>query len=241
MAEEILFDYVLFPLSVDDFVGTVEYLTVVIPRGNGGEQRIAKWDDGRPRFDAALGVRSLTDLRTLVSFHRRRKGKTRGFMVRNLLDYTVSGATAQEGVFGTGDGTTNVFTLKKTYTDYTMSDPVYGTTGNTETRRIYLPEHGTVSIFVNGVLKAEGVDYTINYKNGKVTFLPGHIPALNAVLEWTGRFFEPVRFMEDTVPTDQFQSVMKLNVTANEYFVDKAAGTIPNVGMIGIRDLEYVA
>ncbi|MDQ3819359.1 MAG: DUF2460 domain-containing protein [Acidobacteriota bacterium] len=229
------FDYVLFPLSVSDFVGTVEYLTTVIPRGNGGEQRIARWADGRAKFDAALGVRSLKDLQTLVKFHCRRKGKERGFMVRNLLDYTIDGSTSGEGAFGLGDTSTKTFQLTKTTTDYTTTDPVYGTTGNTETRNIYLPEHGTVTVYVNGVAKVEGIDYTIDYKTGKVTFTSA--PALNALLEWTGRFYIPVRFTEDEVPADAFLAVMKLDSATNQYVLDKAVGPIPNVGMIEVRDL----
>jgi uncharacterized protein (TIGR02217 family) len=229
------FDYVLFPLSVDDFAGTVQYLTTVLPRGGGGEQRIARWEDGLPKFDAALGVRSLKDLRALVEFHRRRKGKARGFMVRNLLDYEVTGETEGEGVFGTGDGDTVEFQLTKSSTDYTESDPVYGTTGNTETRRIYLPESGTVTIYVDGVEQEEGVDYTLDYKTGKVTFAAA--PDSDAVLEWTGRFYEPVRFVEDEVPTDEFKALMKLDAASNEYLLDRAAGPIPTVAMIGVRDL----
>lgn len=227
------FDFVLFPLSVDDFVGTVEYLTTVIPRGNGGEQRISRWADGRAKFDAALGVRSLTDLRTLVEFHRRRKGRERGFMVRNLLDYGVTGEVAGQGVFGTGDATIKTFQLKKSSSDYTTTDPVYGTTGNTESRNIYLPEYGTVDIYKDGVHQTSG--FTIDYKTGKVTFTLA--PGNGAVLEWTGRFYIPVRFVEDEVPVDEFKALMKLDVASNQYLLDRAAGPIPNVGMIETRDL----
>jgi uncharacterized protein (TIGR02217 family) len=236
------FDYVLFPLSVHDFVGTVEHLTTVIPRGNGGEQRIAHWADGRPKFDAALGVRSLTDLRTLVAFLDRRKGKARGFMVRNLLNYKVTGETTGEGTFGIGDGTETEFQLSQTTTDFT-DDPVYGETGNTATRPIFLPEHGTVTVYVDGIEQEEGVDYELDYKNGKVTFTvapagessPG--AGDGAVLEWTGRFYEPVRFVEDEVPVDEFKALMKLDPASGEYLLDRAAGPIPNVAMIGVRDL----
>jgi uncharacterized protein (TIGR02217 family) len=228
------FDFVLFPLSVQDFVGTVEYLTTVIPRGNGGEQRLARWDDGLPKFDAALGVRSLKDLRTLVLFHSRRKGKARGFMVRNLLNYEVTGEESGEGVFGTGDGDETEFQLTQTTTDYTTVDPVYGTTGNTETRKIYLPEPETVTIFADGD-EVSAADYTINYKTGKVTF--DTAPGIGVVLEWTGRFYEPVRFVEDEVPADEFMALMKYDAVSGQYLLDKAAGKIPNVAMIGVRDL----
>jgi uncharacterized protein (TIGR02217 family) len=228
------FDYVLFPLSVHDFVGTVEYLTTVIPRSNGGEQRIARWEDGRPKFDAALGVRSLKDLQTLVKFHSRRKGKARGFMVRNLLNYEVTGEETGEGVFGTGDGVETVFQLKQSSTDYAAADPIYGETGNTETRNIYLPEPDTVTIFADGV-EVDEADYTINYKNGEVTL--DTPPAIGVVLEWTGRFYEPVRFVEDEVPVDEFKALMKYDAASDQYLLDRAAGPIPNVAMIGTRDL----
>lgn len=229
------FDYVLFPLSVHDFGGTVEYLTTVLPRGNGGEQRIGRWDDGRAKFDASLGVRSLKDLSTLVKFHGRRKGKLRGFMARNLLNYEVTGEESGEGVFGTGDGDETVFQLTQTTSDYEAADPIYGETGNTETRNIFLPEPGTVTIYVDGIEQEENVDYTVNYKNGKVTFTTA--PGEGAVLEWTGRFYTPVRFVEDEVPSDEFKALMKYDPTADEYLLDRAAGPIPNVAMVEVRDL----
>lgn len=231
------FDFVLFPLSVSDFMGTVEYLTIVTPFLSGAEQRIARWEDGRTKFDAALGVRSLKDLRTLVDFHGRRKGKARGFMVRSLLNFEVTGATTGEGVIGEGDGAETVFQLKRTTTDYTEVDPVYGTTGNTESKTIYLPEYGTVKIYLDGVLQVAG--YTVNYKNGQITFAVA--PALGVIIEWTGQFFIPVRFIEDEVPVDEFTALMRWDEVQSEMLIDKAAGKMPNVAMIETRDLVDAA
>jgi uncharacterized protein (TIGR02217 family) len=211
---------------VDRFMSAPSFHTTIIPLGNGDEVRVADWDDGRVEFNASLGVRSLKDLRALVSFHRRRKGMQRPFLVRDLLDYEVSLDETDEGVFGTGDGTTVAFQLKKNYVD----------DYNTDSRTIRKPEQGAVKIYVNSILKNEGVDYTINYSTGVVTFLTGHVPALGSVLEWTGRFFVPVRFTFDRVPVEEFVAVMKLDPDSDEYVVDHAAGGIPECPMIEVHE-----
>lgn len=219
-------DDILFPLSVDRFASRVSYNTTVITLGNGQEIRVANWDDGRVQFNAGLGVRSLTDLRSLVSFHRRRKGIRRPFLVRDMLDYEVSRSVDGEALFATGNGVTASFQLKKNYVD----------DFNTDTRTIRKPEQGTVKIYVNTVLKTEGVHYTIDYSTGVVTFTAGNIPALNAALEWEGRFYVPVRFVEDFIPADEFIAVMELDVATDQMVVDHAAGDIPDVPMIEVHE-----
>jgi uncharacterized protein (TIGR02217 family) len=217
-------DDILFPLSVERFISAPSFHTTIIPLGNGDEVRIADWDDGRVEFDAALGVRSLTDLQILVSFHRRRKGMARPFLVRDLLDYECSTANTGEAVFGTGDGSTKVFQLKKNYVD------AY----NTDTRTILKPEQGSVKIYINAVLKTETTHYSINYSTGVVTFVTA--PANGAVLEWTGRFYVPVRFMLDRIPVEEFAAVMELDTVSNQMLVDHAAGDIPSVPMIEVHE-----
>ena len=173
-------DDILFPLSVERFLSAPSFNTTIIELGNGDEVRIANWDDGRVEFNAALGVRSLVDLRSLVSFHRRRKGMARPFLVRDLLDYEVSLENEGEGVFGTGDGVETEFQLKKNYVD----------DFNTDTRTILKPEEGTVIIYVDGTPNDH---VTIDYSTGGVTF--DSPPVDGAILEWEGRFYVPVRFM----------------------------------------------
>ncbi|HEX8773254.1 MAG TPA: TIGR02217 family protein [Pyrinomonadaceae bacterium] len=218
------FDAIRYPLSVQSGTSTVSFNTTIIEEGNGSEVRIANWDEGRVEVNAAHGIRSLKDLRELYSFHRRRKGRARSFLIRDLVDYEVGQDEPQEGVFGTGDGTTKIFQLRKNYVD------AY----NTDQRVITKPEQGTVSIFVDGLEKTEGLHYTINYLTGKITFVTA--PALNAVLEWTGRFFVAVRFTEDKLPVDEFMLLMVKDPDTGEYVVDRGGGPIPDILLIEDRD-----
>ncbi|HEV2708319.1 MAG TPA: DUF2460 domain-containing protein [Pyrinomonadaceae bacterium] len=215
-------DSIRYPLSLERCGGNVGYDTTILELGNGSIVAVANWEDGLVHFNAAHGVRSLTDLRTLLSFHRRRKGRARGFLVRDLLDYEVARGT--EGTFATGDGTAGPFQLSKTYADAYNSD----------VRPITRPEQGTVKIYVNNVLKTEGVHYTISYTTGKVTFTAGNFPTVGATLEWSGRFFVPVHFAEDRLPLAEFLMNMEDDGTG-EQVVKAGAGDLPEILMIEVR------
>lgn len=151
------FDNVVFPLLVERGTSSLQFSTTIIPTGSGAEQRIGNWLDARVMFNAGMGIRSKQDIITLVSFFRARKGRLRGFLVKDLLDHTATG-----DAIGTGDGVTKDFQLLKTYSDYNVSgsNPYgiapYGITGNTDSRPIFKPIHGTVSIYVGVTLKTEG-------------------------------------------------------------------------------------
>jgi uncharacterized protein (TIGR02217 family) len=203
----------LFPLSLERVTSAPEGDTTIIRLGAGlsaNEVRIANLDDGRTMLDAVLGVRSLKDLQTLISFQRRRKYRLFSFPARDPLDYTVSRGT--EGTFATGDGTAGPFQLTKTY-----ADP-----SNADVRRITKPETGSVKIYVANVLKSEGVDYTLDYMTGKVTFLSGHFPSAAAAIEWEGRFYVPVRFAEDKIPVGEFYTNLKWDAASSQMLVDTA-------------------
>ncbi|MDQ1610339.1 MAG: hypothetical protein QOG00_270 [Pyrinomonadaceae bacterium] len=221
-------DLIQYPLSLDRCASTVEYNTTIISKGNGQETRVANWDDGRLLFNAGHGVRSLTDLQLLKSFQRRRKGAARPFLVRDLTDYQFEDSGGYV-VFALGTGAAGPFQFIKPYTD------AY----NTENRNITKPEQGTVKIRVATVLKTEGVHYTIDYATGKVTFTTGNFPAIGASLEVSGRFFVPVRFVEDKLPVEEFIMLMKPdpaapNPATAELIVDDGAGPIPTVLMVEV-------
>lgn len=213
-------DAILFPLSVQSGVSAVEYATSVVDLGNAREQRIAHWLDGRVTFDAALGLRSLKDLRALLAFFRARKGRARSFLVRDLLDYEVG--PGAEGIFGEGDGVETVFQLTKTYSD------AY----NADVRPIAKPEASTVQIYRDATLLTAGVDYTLDAATGLVTFTSA--PVADAILSWTGQFFVPVRFAEDTLPADQIFYVYETVPAGAEWKPTNASGPIPPVKLIEV-------
>jgi uncharacterized protein (TIGR02217 family) len=240
-------DPILYPLSVDTFVSTVEYQTDITPVGSQKEYRIARSDDGLIYFDAVQGIRSLNDLQTILSFFRRRKAQARAFLVRDLLDYqAVFQNDAGTVGIGTGDGTTSEFQLLKTYSD----------TYNSEVRNITKAEYGTIKIYVNGVLKVEGTDYDIkngyqgvnsagaNYLctvDGIVKFKAGKIPAAAAIVEAAFRFFVAVRFMEDKLPIGEIMAFMKPDPNnTSEWIMDthtNIAGDVPKVMMREVKEI----
>ncbi len=235
---------VQYPLSVDAFVSSVQYLTDVTPIGNGRDYRIARWDDGKVSFDALQDVRSLKDLHTFLSFFRRRKGRARAFVVRDMLDYQQSwdGSLAPIGL-----GTNNIstkFQLSKTY-QAADDDEV-------EVRTIYKAEYGTIHIYVDGTeethftftngYQGRNHDTNTNYLctvDGQFTFNSGHVPALNAVIEAKFNFFQAVNFAEDKAPLDEIQDLLAPDPNDNTKWIlpASAGGNLPKVMMIGTNEI----
>lgn len=81
--------------------------------------------------------------------------------------------------FGTGDGVTTAFQLKKSWT----------VGGVTASRKITRPV-SALQIFKDGVLQVSG--YSVNYSTGIVTFTGA--PANGVIVQATGLFDIPVRF-----------------------------------------------
>ncbi len=102
---------------------------------------------------------------------------SRGGNSFDFQDHSEFEATDEQ--FGTGDGSTTVFNL---YKSYTFGTEIYS-------RRIYRPV-SPISLKVDGVAFPSG--YSVNYTTGVVTFSVA--PAADAVLTWSGEFNVPVRF-----------------------------------------------
>src|SRR5579864_9177684 len=119
-------------------VGGPQYSTDIVITQSGYEQRNANWSQARACYNVAHGVKTQTQLDTLIAFFRSRKGRADGFRFKDWTDYNVTGQA-----IGTGDGTTAIFQLIKTY--------VSGSTS--EQRVISKPVIGTVNIYLNSVLQ----------------------------------------------------------------------------------------
>jgi uncharacterized protein (TIGR02217 family) len=229
------FHPILYPLSLERCISAPGWLTDITDLGNGWEQRLGRWDDQVLEFDAVHGVRSLADLRSLYKFHRLRKGRLFGFLVRDLLDYQFTdGSDTVVQSFETTVAGTVIYQVAKVYQD----------AENTDVRPIKKIEKGHFTLFLDHTLLIEGTDYdfTNAYEgaSGGVCTVDGEItladnPGDDAVLSCAGRFFVPVRFTEDKLPADEIY--FNLNRTnATEWLpTSSAAGTIPNVLMREIR------
>jgi uncharacterized protein (TIGR02217 family) len=205
------FDDIAYPLALGREASvTPEFSTTVMVSASGFEKRNSLWGDARLRFDVGPGVRSETELGTLLAFFRARRGAARGFRLRDPSDNSSNAMTgtptAVDQVLGTGDGVTASFPLVKRYGDGT--DP--------QVRRITRPVAGSVKVSVNGTLLTSG------WSLGALGVITFAAPPVSGSVVRAGFLFDvPVRFAED-----------QLQLAGTSF----AAGEAPSVPVVEIRE-----
>jgi uncharacterized protein (TIGR02217 family) len=146
--------------------GPEKSTTIITSPFSGVSQRNVNRLDPLHRYAISWHLLSQAELNELRTFFHCRDGQARAFRFKDWSEFWFSadGSATQPigsiNQFGTGDGSTTIFGLYKTYSSG----------GVTRTRRIVKPVSGTVTIYVNGVLKTLTTDYTIDYSTGIVTF-----------------------------------------------------------------------
>lgn len=138
--------------------------TAIVEVDAGQEERTGRYPEPRRRGNAALGVRSRSDLSTVLTFAIARQGALNGFRWKDWSDYTsasdhVSASAYGDQQIGVGDGVTTQFQLVKLYNDGS---------GFIRTRTIVKPVAGTVTIGVAG--SSVGSGWSVNSTTGIVTF-----------------------------------------------------------------------
>ncbi len=207
------FHEVRFPASLSfGSVGGPERRTDIVTLANGFEERNTPWAHSRRRYDAGLGMRSLDDVETLISFFEARQGQMFGFRWKDWSDFKSGAATAEvdkgDQVIARGDGETTVFQLIKTYSSG----------GFSYVRPILKPVLGTVTLGLDQDAQREGVDFEVDLATGRVIF---SAPPLEQVEITAGFEFDvPVRFDTDKIQT----SVASFQ-----------AGDVPNVPVVEVR------
>ena len=144
-------------------VGGPGFDTEVITVNSGSEQRNAIWQDARGTWDVSHGVRTDTQLATLIAFFRVMGGRAKGFRFKDWQDYAVTVSNGLLGTAGIGDGTP-AFQLHKSYT----------TAANTHYREITKPVSGSTAVYRGGVAQTEGAgagNYALSTTTGIVTFV----------------------------------------------------------------------
>jgi uncharacterized protein (TIGR02217 family) len=207
------FHEVRFPLDVAlGGRGGPERRTEIVTLGSNRESRNARWAHSRRRYEAGYGVKSLAQLSQIIEFFEERRGRLYGFRWRDRADCASCAPGATPGPtdqrIGTGDGARAAFQLVKTY----------GGAFSPYARDIVKPVAGTVRVAVDGVEKFTP-DVSVDATTGIVSFAPGVIPPLSAVVT-AGFFFDaPVRFDTD---------FLEIDMQAFE------AGAIPHIPIIEI-------
>ncbi|HEX3674039.1 MAG TPA: DUF2460 domain-containing protein [Rhizomicrobium sp.] len=183
--------------------------TEIVTLGSGFEERNAVWANSRRQYNVGYGIKTLDDLHATIAFFEARLARLYGFRLKDFADFKScapgAAVTALDQPLGTGDGTTTVFQLTKTYT----SGP------SSWTRTIGKPVDGTVAVAVNGTALGSGV--SADPATGLVTFVTA--PAASAVLTAGFEFDVPVRFDSDS---------LSINLS------DFAAGDIPSIPIVEI-------
>ncbi|MCL5775582.1 DUF2460 domain-containing protein [Limibaculum sp. FT325] len=205
------FHEVRFPASISfGSSGGIERRTEIVRLVNGHEERNTPWGASRRRYDAGLGVRSLTDLDEVLAFFEARRGMLHGFRWKDWLDHKSCAPgevpAVSDQVIGKGDGQAQVFQLVKTYEPGPHAFK----------RAIRKPVAGSVRVAVGGVEAVDG--FTLDAATGELVFDAPVAPG--ATITAGFEFDVPVRFDTD---------VIEVNLAAFE------AGEIPSVPVVELR------
>lgn len=207
------FHDVRFPVALSfGSSGGPERRTDIVTLASGHEQRSTPWAHGRRRYDAGVGLRSLDDIDTVVTFFEARRGRLHGFRWRDWADHKScrpsAAPQADDCALGAGDGARTVFQLVKPY----------ASGGETYLRPVTKPLVDTVTVAVGGAALGPG-QFTVDGSTGLVTLVEAPAPG---VMITAGFVFDvPVRFDTDRI---------EVNLAAFE------AGAIPSIPVLELRD-----
>lgn len=146
---------------------------------------IRKWDVSYG-MQGLVGAAASDGLLALYDFYMARGGSFNTFRMRDWLDYQLV-----DEEIATGDASTTVFQIIKTYTDFG---------GFTRSENITKPSNNAADpawvVKINGSSAGtEGVDWTIDYATGELTFI---VPPGNTLpITVTGYFDRHVSFSRD--------------------------------------------
>jgi hypothetical protein len=125
-------------------------------------------------------------LSKVAGFFSQMRGSARTWLYDDPADNTI--LDSAPATFAVGDGSTRAFQITR---------PISGGID------IVQNLNGAPKIYVAGVLKTTGTDYSIN-SLGVIMFTAP--PPLNAVIAWSGKYYFRCRFTKDAM--DQLQNVM---------------------------------
>ena len=206
------FDDVLFPLPLgNDTAVAPEFSTSVTVTASGHERRNSLWSDARLNFDIGPGIRSESELTTLIEFFRARRGAARGFRLTDPYDFSSNGMTGSpdlsDQLLGMGDGFRSEYQLLKRY----------GTGSDRQERLISRPRLETIRVSIGNV---ETNDWSLG-ERGKL-ILNEAAPA-GAEVRAGFLFDVPVRFANDRI------DVSGLNFQAGE---------APSIPVVEVREIS---
>ena len=166
--------------------------TFIAETFDGSEKRNIDWLDARGKGTVVMsGREQQSDIQPLVDLHANTQGRAIPFKFRDPMD-----SSGTDEAVGTGDNVLVAFQLTKTYTVVS---------GNPYIRKITKPNTGSVVPKFGGTpFGTEGVDWTVDYTTGIITFTVP--PSGGTVITADFTYTIPVRFDSDqlSVSFDNF-------------------------------------
>jgi uncharacterized protein (TIGR02217 family) len=190
------FHDVLFPIELSIVSrGGPQRATEIVVLGSGREERNARWEHARRRYDAGTGLRSLALLSRVTAFFEARRGRLYGFRWRDGADDRSSAPgvdpTPTDQLLGIGDGTRCAFGLAKTY----------GGAFAPYRRPITRPVPASLRVAVAGVEQV-ATRWSFDAASRGIVFAPNSVPPAGAEVRAGFLFDVPVRFDIDHLDID---------------------------------------
>ena len=192
--------------------------TEVFIAASGFEQRNSLWsqtrgegDFGYPFIQKLGSVAGKATIEEIIKHHRTKLGKLHSFPFKDWSDFDIGDQADPSGTrqtIGTGDAAETAFQVFKRYTSG----------GTNLDRTIYILTTGTLFVYLDGILKADPADYTVNLNTGLITF--GSAPGSSVDVAVTVQFYNHVRYDIDA-----------LDIALHNF----AHGRIPNIPVIEVR------
>lgn len=194
-------------------VGGPSYNTSVNPGFSGFEQRNANWSQSRAMWTVSYENKTPAEYQALLALFHAMRGMANGFRLFDPTEYV-----GQSQFIGTGDGSTKIFQLQKTYTfplsSYQVVRPIQkpitsltkDINGNAMTDTVVVYDNGAVQAANAGYhTSTGGAKYTLDETTGVITFvtapLAGHVITADYQFHW------PVRFDLDQLQTQYLTGV----------------------------------
>lgn len=188
-------------------ISAPRWKTSIRANASGKESRNQEWEHPLHDFFLPEAVaREFEVIQGLSDHWKITRGPFKSFPWRDPLDKAsipnipnepdddlAARVSMSDQLLGTGTGFTDSYQLIK----------IYSRDGETYQRSIYLPVTETLKVSVNGVLKTQGVDYTVTRVGGVITFTT---PPPNGHAVRAGYLFDvEVRFKTD----DQLEGIVR--------------------------------
>lgn len=195
--------------------GGPRFQTVVTATTGGRESRLSQWADSRNSYQASHELQDFDEFTSLLGFFHARYGKAFSFRFKDWSDYRQRMSAPKSPVPLYSASSQPLAEVQANLAEIPMTGPVNGTdvqmvkgyTSGPQTyyRDVTKPVSGTIYLYrylgLTSVIASpytEGVDYTLDYATGLISWLVEVYDAgLQARLFWEGEFDNHVRLDTD--------------------------------------------